>query len=772
MCKYKLNLDLVNIHGFNIGIDDGLTCILVISGSIELKIGDNAYTLHKDDLVVININEFYKIKGNKDNLALRLYISRDYLYRELGDFSNYRFDCISTVKNSQNNYYSKFFQLKRLLVRMKYIELDKEFCYELHQKILFLKFMHILLTNFRSNQLDDCSNMETDEDPSQLSEVIKYIHENYNKSISLKEISNLAYLTPNYFSKLFKKKIGISFSKYLKKIRIENAMKSLISNDSSLTRIALDNGFTSYSSFYNTFIEFYNDTPNSYRNKHKVKNHSSGSLFTISENSGIKTFLRYINKYDLVSDSINLSHKSYTIDLQNTNMEKNKKKKFILNIGSLESALREDFIRNITKNNALGIKYIYFNFLLKRPVVSLQGNVEFYDFDMIQILDSFQVNDLIPIFRITPEIIGGNITEEALAVIDNSVIPIFKIITERFPSTFTENFIFEISYDTLTSVDLFKKFYDTIHKAIKKIFPSSSIGLFSISNESSVQCSFFQDLLFHLKDRHCYPDFITFSVFPNDLVSNYATNTEYYEIDGYHKKIATIVKNTCSSIIDKEIPLYMVSWDTITGKNINERTTYFRSALIMNAIMEVDDYIEGFAFYFKSDMYYSQENDKIMLSLALFLYNTKRPLYYTLEAYRRTGSYTILKKPDIWVTSNRDSEIIVLLWNPIYLNPSLSIDHEYLKNQSKNIKIELKGLKNCKYEIKKITHSRDRSSYLGDMVSSGFPQWYDKDYSDLMIYSKGKNMIINEKEIENNRCTLHSNIDFNGLLMYVIKPIL
>lgn len=63
-----------------------------------------------------------------------------------------------------------------------------------------------------------------------ISQVRKYIDENYMSDISLAAIAELFDLTPNYLSKLFHNKTGQKFIDYLTAIRIQNAKSIFLQN--------------------------------------------------------------------------------------------------------------------------------------------------------------------------------------------------------------------------------------------------------------------------------------------------------------------------------------------------------------------------------------------------------------------------------------------------------------------------------------------------------------------------------------------------------------
>jgi two-component system, response regulator YesN len=53
--------------------------------------------------------------------------------------------------------------------------------------------------------------------------VIKIIQKNLNNDISLEKMAEIVNLNPSYFSALFKQEVGVSFTSYLKSLRMRYA---------------------------------------------------------------------------------------------------------------------------------------------------------------------------------------------------------------------------------------------------------------------------------------------------------------------------------------------------------------------------------------------------------------------------------------------------------------------------------------------------------------------------------------------------------------------
>jgi len=91
--------------------------------------------------------------------------------------------------------------------------------------------------------------------------VDEYVHKNYAKDLTLEMIANHFQYEYGYFSKIFKKHMGVTFKKYLNGIRLESAMKLMTNSSLKYTEIALAVGYKNYEHFSRLFREQYGCSP-------------------------------------------------------------------------------------------------------------------------------------------------------------------------------------------------------------------------------------------------------------------------------------------------------------------------------------------------------------------------------------------------------------------------------------------------------------------------------------------------------------------------------
>lgn len=94
---------------------------------------------------------------------------------------------------------------------------------------------------------------------------IDYMHRHYAEKITLEDVSAYVFLSPSYFSKVFKEEMGENFNNYLNRIRIEKAQQLLLADNIQLVQISGMVGFEDQSYFTKVFKKRTGVTPGKYR---------------------------------------------------------------------------------------------------------------------------------------------------------------------------------------------------------------------------------------------------------------------------------------------------------------------------------------------------------------------------------------------------------------------------------------------------------------------------------------------------------------------------
>jgi len=135
------------------------------------------------------------------------------------------------------------------------------------QQIIHSRIIELLILTMRKIYLDHRSSPRE----SDLDCILEYISMNYRNDITLKSICQRFNYAFSYMSMKFKKVLGMSYSAYLQKTRVEQSMRLLARTDLPVDEIAQAVGYRDLKAFYTVFRRFANTTPAKFR-KHYDRN--------------------------------------------------------------------------------------------------------------------------------------------------------------------------------------------------------------------------------------------------------------------------------------------------------------------------------------------------------------------------------------------------------------------------------------------------------------------------------------------------------------------
>jgi len=112
---------------------------------------------------------------------------------------------------------------------------------------------------------DSIYNENQDKISSAIDKSIKYINRNYNKKISLEEVAECSFVNTSYFCTLFKQKTGYTFTNYLSVIRINKAKELLLNTECRINEVAVIVGYDDWNYFSRVFKKIVGISPLQYK---------------------------------------------------------------------------------------------------------------------------------------------------------------------------------------------------------------------------------------------------------------------------------------------------------------------------------------------------------------------------------------------------------------------------------------------------------------------------------------------------------------------------
>lgn len=100
-----------------------------------------------------------------------------------------------------------------------------------------------------------------------IQKAIKYIENHFAEEIRIEQVVAELYVTPNYFSQIFKSETGVNYSDYLNQYRVERAKDYLENTEFKVYQVSEKVGYQNYKYFHTVFRKYAGCSPKEYRNR-------------------------------------------------------------------------------------------------------------------------------------------------------------------------------------------------------------------------------------------------------------------------------------------------------------------------------------------------------------------------------------------------------------------------------------------------------------------------------------------------------------------------
>lgn len=232
--------------------------LYVLSGRIGVILAGSNYLLKQEDFSVFNPFEIHEMYRETGCHTISAFIPIHMLQHcELGSIF-----CCSAMQLEQEMYLN-LFRTKLAMIYKDYLKGERSRRLYILSNIYDL--LAILKQQFEVLPYDAVKGgMHT---ADRMQQVLMYIHAHYTENISLQQVAEKTYMSAGHLSRQFEKQIGIHFSEYLRKLRLNKAAGLLSRSDKTVNEIAEECGFFNVNTFTSNFKAFYGDIPSGYRKK-------------------------------------------------------------------------------------------------------------------------------------------------------------------------------------------------------------------------------------------------------------------------------------------------------------------------------------------------------------------------------------------------------------------------------------------------------------------------------------------------------------------------
>ena len=239
-------------------------------GSGYQTINGIKYPVERGDFLFFNFGDEHSIYSENDMGIINCLINPEFLAEKLVNSENMMELLSLTHFQEFNTAYGsslpivKFFGKELLEIENIMESMLNEYNTKHPGYITVLKgYMNILLVKMLRVLVQDPT--EENHTDRIAGKILKYIEVNYNKNISLKQLSKECFYNPSYFSKLFKECFGKTLSEYIIGKRMNKAIQLIRDTSESIEQISYIVGYKDKKQFYKHFKAHTGITPNLFR---------------------------------------------------------------------------------------------------------------------------------------------------------------------------------------------------------------------------------------------------------------------------------------------------------------------------------------------------------------------------------------------------------------------------------------------------------------------------------------------------------------------------
>jgi len=172
------------------------------------------------------------------------------------------------TRNLIDRLFDLYFSLADKESYTKIAERKHEFIYLTNTVNSFDQLAFVVNTQM-AQVLGDISQIVSHTYSKLISEAIQFINECYSNGVSLQTVAKKVGLTTTYFSSLFKKETGQTFSDYVTNKRIAYAKELLKESKQNVTEIAMTLGYDDVRNFSKYFKKYVSISPMEYKKIYK-----------------------------------------------------------------------------------------------------------------------------------------------------------------------------------------------------------------------------------------------------------------------------------------------------------------------------------------------------------------------------------------------------------------------------------------------------------------------------------------------------------------------
>lgn len=245
-----------NSMGSDVHFHDYIEILYGVDCDMTVWINDETVHFETGDIVIINPLQTHFLKSHgKDSEYIVIKFSKSILEGQMPPEAKYMLPLLNSAHHHGNiikKSEMKDDEIEKIAVNIYNEYVAEKFGYEIAIRSGILNLYLNIVRIWNEKKVGEKLFGVESSVVLRMYQAAESVSKNFS-DITEEDVAKEFSMSYSYFSRCFKKVLGISFSKYLNDVRIDNARKMLLTTDKSVTDIAVEVGFSSASHFIYAF---------------------------------------------------------------------------------------------------------------------------------------------------------------------------------------------------------------------------------------------------------------------------------------------------------------------------------------------------------------------------------------------------------------------------------------------------------------------------------------------------------------------------------------
>lgn len=239
-----------------------LELLLFIKGTVTCKFENHTLRAKAGDLYLINSHEVHETRCSRDAVYLCIHILPSAMCLYVPEFDQMRFSLIHDPQDEDK--VLAYQSLRGHMDALLQLAAESAPGYKLEQHARLFALVAILVKHFSQTMPIEEHNLQRG-DMQRLEPLLEEVQLRHGEELSLDWACGELGLNKEYFCRLFKKNMGVSFLQYLYQVRTTAVCRELELSEDPISEIAERHGFKDPKMLSQYFKEIYGCTPSEKR---------------------------------------------------------------------------------------------------------------------------------------------------------------------------------------------------------------------------------------------------------------------------------------------------------------------------------------------------------------------------------------------------------------------------------------------------------------------------------------------------------------------------